>query len=192
MSEKFKNKYTIKSARLEGHDYSQNGMYFVTICTKNREEFFGKIEDGEMIFSDVGKTANEFWREIARHFPFVNLDEYIVMPNHLHGIMEINKNGSNMHACRDEAMPRLYTGEYPKMSKISPKSGSLSVMIGSFKSIVSKMVNKQYPNITFAWQPRFYDHIIRNERSLGEIREYIKTNPKTWKRDRNNSESVFM
>ncbi|MCX6766878.1 MAG: transposase [Candidatus Moranbacteria bacterium] len=192
MSEKFKNKYTIKSARLEGHDYSQDGMYFVTICTKNREECFGKIAEGKMILSDVGKIANEFWQEIAKHFLFVNLDEYIVMPNHLHGIIEINKNGSNMYACRDEALPRLYTGEFSKMSEISPKSGSLSVIIGSFKSIVSKMINNQHPNIIFAWQSRFYDHIIRNEESLGKIREYIKTNPKMWKRDRNNSESAFM
>jgi REP element-mobilizing transposase RayT len=197
MSEKFRNKYTIKSTRLEKYNYSQNGMYFVTICTKDREEFFGSVIGEKMVLSDIGKIAKQYWQEIPQHFPFVNLDEYIVMPNHLHVIVEIIKN-ANTRNCRDEAMPRLknhhyqdealprlYTGKYLQMSKISPKSDSLSVIIGSFKSIVAKTANKQFPRIGFAWQSRFYDHIIRNEKSLNKIREYIQTNPKMWERDRN-------
>jgi len=187
--EKFKNKYTIKSSRLQGYDYSQNGMYFVTICTKDREHFFGEVKNETMNLSDVGKIANQFWQEIPKHFPFVNLDEFIVMPNHMHGIIEIC-NESN--ACRDEALPRLYSGRYPKMSEISPKPKSLSVIIGSFKSVVSKISNKKSSNIYFYWQSRFYDHIIRNDESLNKIREYIAINPKMWERDRNNLENVWI
>jgi REP element-mobilizing transposase RayT len=170
------------------------------------------------------------------------------MPNHVHGIIEINKNVLNVCIRRDEALPRLktykyqeinqqlqnknlqcqdgiknkdidsnkdqdeapiltqdeavprlYNGEYPRMSKISPKSGSLSVIIGSYKSIVSKTVRNKLNPITFAWQPKFYDHIIRKDESLNKIREYIKINPGRWEQDRNllageagNEENVFM
>ncbi len=186
MSEKFKNKYRIDSSRLRGYDYSQSGTYFVTICTKEREEFFGKIEKGEMVLSEMGEIANKFWQEIPKHFPFVNLDIYQIMPNHIHGLIEIS------NVCRDEALPRLYVGNNSKMSEISPKSGSLSAIIGSYKSIVSKMVRKQFNPITFAWQSRFYDHIIRNEISLNKIREYIRINPEMWERDRNNVENLWM
>ena len=200
-----------------------------------------------MILSEIGKIANQFWQEIPAHFPFVNLDEFVVMPNHVHGILEINKNCFGNINCRDEALPRLgnnerygvnqqhqneilqyqdeiknqnnnkhqdeaqnrkqdetergnqdeaergnqdeavprlYGGEYPRMSEISPKPGSLAVIIGSFKSIVSKTANKQFP-IGFHWQPKFYDHIIRNDKALNKIREYIITNPERWERDRN-------
>src|SRR4030042_2172704 len=112
MPEKFKNKYTIQSARLSGYDYSQNGMYFITICAKDREEFFGKIENGKMILSDIGKIAEKFWQEIPLHFSFVILDEYIVMPNHTHGIIEIfrntNDNGDFNYGGR-EAINRVST-----------------------------------------------------------------------------------
>jgi len=95
MSEKFKNKYTIKSARLSNYDYSQNGMYFVTICTKDKEYFFGEIKNGGMVLNDVGKMADKYWREIPVHFPFVKLDEFVVMPNHVHGIVEISRDEIN-------------------------------------------------------------------------------------------------
>jgi len=192
MSEKYKNQYKIESSRLAGYDYTQNGMYFVTICTKEREEFFGMIKDGKMELSDAGRIVEKFWQEIPKHFPTIVLDEYVIMPNHVHGIVEINNDRLNMDACRDEAMPRLYTGQHRKMSEISPKPGSLSVVLGSFKSIVSKTVRKQLNSVTFAWQPRFYDHIIRNEISLNKIREYIQTNPEMWERDRNNVENLWM
>jgi putative transposase len=196
MSEKFKNEYTIKSARLKDYDYSQNGMYFVTICTKNREEYFGSIVNKEMILNEMGKIVDRFWQEIPTHFPFVNFDIYQIMPNHVHGIIEIL---CDKHARRDEAMPRLYNGAYPKMSKISPMAGSLSVILGSYKSIITKTIRKKIPYILFAWQSRYYDRIIRNESELNRIREYIFNNPAKWKEDRNlpageagNPENLFM
>ncbi len=102
---KFKNRYRIKSARKLDWDYTNDGWYFVTICTKNMEPFFGNITDGKMNLSEIGKIAKKYWQEIPKHFPFVELNEFIIMPNHIHGIIGIN----NFNCCRrDEAMPRLY------------------------------------------------------------------------------------
>lgn len=195
MCEKFKNKYTIKSARLQNYDYSQNGMYFVTICTRNKEHFFGEIIEGKMILNDLGKIIDQFWQEIPKHFPFVNLDVHQIMPNHLHGIIEICRDemgaGGNVETqqCCVSTMPpdKIKSETFYQL-----KPGSLSAIIRSYKSIVAKTTHYQFPNVGFQWQPRFYDHIIRNEESLNKIREYIISNPETWERDKNNSENLFM
>jgi len=92
----FANKYRIDSARLKGWDYSSPGYYFITICTKNRECVFGNTSNGKMILSDIVKTADNCWCEIPRHFPFVKLDEYVVMPNHVHGIIIIENNNNTI------------------------------------------------------------------------------------------------
>jgi len=236
MSEKFQNKYTIKSTRLENYDYSQNGLYFVTICIKDREELFGEIIGEKMVLNEVGKIANQFWQEMPKHFPFVNLDEFVVMPNHVHGILEINNEVGKtneivetQHCCvletpnisrivdndtqiinrnveinktkaiikREPKTQQCCVSTVGENEKISNtfyklKPGSLSVIIRSYKSIVSKTIRKQLNPITFTWQPKFYDHIILNEESLNKIREYIIKNPKMWELDRNNVESIFM
>jgi putative transposase len=182
----FKGKYRIKSARHSYWDYSSNGYYFVTICTKNREEFFGEIKNGIMGLNETGCMVAEFWKDIPNHFDNVFLDEWTVMPNHVHGVIIINNNR------RDEALPRLYTGNYPQMSQISPKPKSLPTIIGSFKSIATKTINQKYPDLNFSWQSRFYDHVIRDEKSLDDIREYIHFNPLKWEFDRNNPEGLWM
>lgn len=178
-------------------------MYFVTICTKNRELFFGDvigkyhdkfIEDAEIRLSIIGQIADKFWTDIPKYFPFVELNEHVVMPNHIHGIIGINKNDyyrmiceaacrdvavqrlyENV-TCRDVATQRLYEGDYPKMSKISPTSGSLSTIIRSYKSIVTKTVNQKFKLKNNIWQPKFYDRIIRNEYELNRIKKYIQDN----------------
>ncbi len=91
MSERFQNKYRITSARLKNWDYGWNARYFVTICTQNRECYFGDVEDGEMVLNDIGKIANNCWLEISTHFSFVKLENHVVMPNHIHGILVIEK-----------------------------------------------------------------------------------------------------
>jgi len=91
MSDKFKGKYRIKSTRLPNWDYGKDAVYFVSICTQNREHYFGEITNGVMQLSEIGKMANKYWLEISEHFPFVELDEFVVMPNHVHGIIIINK-----------------------------------------------------------------------------------------------------
>ena len=90
MSKKFRNKYRIRSHRLPGYDYSSEGVYFITIVTKNRKHFFGEITDGEMILNALGKMAEKFWRDIPQHFAFVRLDEFVIMPNHVHGVLFID------------------------------------------------------------------------------------------------------
>ena len=122
----FNGKYRIKSTRLRFWDYSSDGFYFVTICTKDREYFFGEIKNGIMGLNEIGCMVTKFWREIPNHFDNVILNEFVVMPNHVHGILEINNKKNNRNR-RDEAMPRPYDydGEYPQMSKISPKPKSL-------------------------------------------------------------------
>lgn len=172
--EKFKNQYKIESSRLRGYNYSQSGMYFVTICTKDKEEFFGSIKDRKMILNDIGKMADKFWQEIPKHFPVVNLDIYQIMPNHIHGIIEIINNNSV---------------ETPKLG-VSTKtanwmSGCLGVIINQYKRICTIEIKKQSNLAIFAWQSRFYDHVIRNNKSLQKIREYIINNPAMWERDRN-------
>lgn len=194
-NELFKNKYRVKSIRLEGYDYAQDGWYFVTICTKDKECLFGDIINEKMVLNDLGKMAEKYWQEIPVHFPFVNLDEFIIMPNHVHGIIAIDHGDDfitegDLSTRRDVAVQRLYRGDNPQMSKISPKSGSLSTIIRSYKSIVTRESKKIMNN--FAWQSRFYDHIIRNEKSLNKIRQYIIDNPVKWEMDRNNKENIWM
>jgi REP element-mobilizing transposase RayT len=200
MSDKFQNKYRIKSARLAGYDYRNEGYYFITICTKNREHFFGKCENGTMALNDLGKIAENFWLEIPSHFPNVSLDEFTIMPNHVHGIICIDKkieiervSVETLHATSDNIEKTLNApdnhvktlhatslqgGQY---GKISPKQGSLSAVLRSFKSTVSNKIKPINPN--FAWQPRFHDHIIRDLQSFINIQKYIKNNPANWKND---------
>lgn len=190
----YQDRYNINSTRLSGWDYSLSAYYFVTICTHNRVEYFGDVlidNDGvaSVALSDVGKIARNCWLDISNHFFNIMLDEWVIMPNHMHGIIQIDKIKFGGFG-RDEAMPRLYTGKHPQMSKISPQPQSLPVIIGSFKSAVSYKCHKQ--NLDFHWQPRFYDRIIRTEQSLYKIRQYIKNNPSMWRRDRNNLESLIM
>lgn len=184
-----------KRYRYKNYDYTQNGLYFVTICVKNHKMFFGDIAKSgteynpiyEMKMSEIGKIAEIFWLEIPKHFPFVNLDEHIIMPNHIHGILEICK---QLDDRRNEALPRSYTGKYPRMSEISPRSGSLSAIIGSFKSIVTKTVNQKYSQNNFSWQSRFHDRIIRNEKELDAIIKYIFENSAKWHLDKYNTENL--
>ena len=174
MTNKFQNKYRIPSARLQNWDYGSNAAYFVTICTQNRECFLGDILDGIMELSEIGEMAEKYWLEIPNHFPFIFLDCYIIMPNHIHGIIEIK--------CRD-AKFCVSTGNE---NKFGPQSKNLASIIRGFKTGVKKYatINK----INFVWQKSFYEHIIRGENDLNRVREYIRLNPLNWKGDRNNRE----
>jgi len=180
----FKNKYRIESARLKGWDYRNPGYYFVTIGTNNREHYFGQIMDGEMHLSAVGEIAAQCWREIPEHHADVELDEFVVMPNHVHGIVVIRKpvvETSHATSLRGN----------PKMSEISPKAGSLSTIIRSYKSAVTRFTGLNGFN-GFAWQSRFYDHILRDENSFNNIRQYIFDNPVKWELDKENPSNLYM
>lgn len=172
MIEKFKNKYRIESTRLPHWNYGWNGTYFITICTKYHVHYLGDITNNKMKLSEIGEIAAQYWKEIPEHFSFVKLGEFIIMPNHVHGIIIIDKpddefktDAETLHATS------LLQARITTKSSISPKSNSLSTIIRSYRSAVTRHVRLICPN--FIWQPRFYDHIIRNQKSYNKISEYI-------------------
>ena len=196
----YKNKYRVETTRLPDYDYSGIGYYFVIICTKDVIPFFGNIKDEKVILSEIGKFAEKYWWEIPFHFQNVKIDEYIIMPNHIHGIVvfedvddfsnvktqhaaskdQKNINKTRSHLERDAACCVFTLNK--KQNRSLPKSGSLSSIIRSFKSAVTK--NCRDNGFTqFEWLPRFYEHIIRSEKSFEKIRKYIITNPVAWKMD---------
>lgn len=201
MADLFKNKYRIKSARLENWDYRWNAAYFITICTANRKHYFGEIKTGKMECSPVGMIADRLWHEIPQHAANVHLGNYVVMPNHLHGILILNNpdftcdgqnpNGNDpngnvqtLHATslRDPQDHPQNPTKNDQMAKISPKSNSISTIIRSYKSATTKHAHRL--GFEFEWQTRFYDIIIRNEISFHRISNYIKNNPANWKEDK--------
>ena len=155
----FKNKYRIESTRLKGYDYSNTGAYFITILTKNCKCYFGQIQNEKMFLNEFGKIVNNYWKEIPKHFPYVILDEYIVMPNHVHGIIILD--------------------EFKTLEKRQP----VGTIINQFKRICT--ITLRMIDIHFGWHPRFHDHIIRDEKELNRVRQYIIDNPKNWKSDDN-------
>ena len=172
---KFKNKYRIKSARKQGYNYASEGFYFITICVKDREMVFGNINNGKMILSSVGRIVEQEWLNTPNIRKNVELDKFIVMPNHLHGIVIIQYSIS---------APLPIRGEYK--NKFGPQSNNLSAIIRGFKGAATKIIRQRFFNINFAWQPRFHDRIIRNNNELNRIRRYIIDNPEKWELDRNN------
>ena len=177
--DKFNNKYRIPSARLKIWDYGSPGLYFITICTKNRECYFGDItvetqNIASLQSTTIGKIAQQYWAEIPKHFPFVELDDYVIMPNHIHGILFINK---SQH---DHWQP----------NKFGVQSKNLPSIIRGFKAGVKAFATTN--QIAFEWQARYYDHIIRTEKDFNNIRQYIMDNPVKWEQDRNNLENLFM
>jgi putative transposase len=156
MAERFRHKYRIETTRLNGYDYTRPGYYFITICTKDREPLLGEIINEKIKLSEKGKIVSECWFDLPNHYPNIILDEFIVMPNHIHGIIIIH-NGSDK---------KLKHG--------------LSEFIRAFKSFASRRINSLHTTTITTkniWQPRFYDHIIRSENELNRIRLYIKNNP---------------
>lgn len=195
-----------KSTRLKNYDYSENGFYFVTICTKNREEFFGYIENGKMILNRFGEMAKNCWLEIPEHFPNCFLDEFVIMPNHIHGILIIENSavGNKNFCSKNDEMAGNKNNEMignemagnemignknfcslriPWQTKLSRSASSI---IRWFKIGVTKYFRNQNNNF-FGWQKSFYDHIIRDEKSLNNIRQYVINNPLKWDLDKNNT-----
>lgn len=163
--------------RLQGYDYSKEGAYFITICTYERRHLFGNVAENTFNCSSVGSIAREMWFKIPEHFGNVNLDEFIVMPNHVHGIVFIHSNvGVKFNA------PTNYGSHY---SNISPRQGTLSVMIRTYKSAVTHTCKVNGYDL-FRWQRNYYEHVIRNEDDLREIRDYVIYNPLKWEFDSEN------
>ncbi len=154
-----------RSIRLAGYDYSQPGLYFITICTRNRLCLFGNITNDEMIMNDAGRMVHKTWANLLRRFTGIQLNEHIIMPNHFHGIIV----------------------GVPLRDVIQNKVGD---MVGAFKSITTNeyirgVKTKNWPQFNKKlWQRNYYEHIIRNEESYQQISEYIQNNPLTWHEDK--------
>lgn len=159
----YRHHYRVESSRLPHWDYTRAGWYFVTLCAHHGAEVFGRIVDGAMHLSAIGRIVGEEWVRTPEVRPNVTLDEWVVMPNHLHGIVVIRGDGAT------SARPDTET---PHRGVSTLKAGSLGAIIGQFKSVCTKRLHAE-GYAAFAWQPRFRDHVIRDDRSLDRIRQYI-------------------
>ena len=178
----FRNRFRCNSLRYPGRDYSRPGKYFVTICTAHKTEWFGSIINGKMHLSEIGHIASQVWYEMPGHFPLIGLDAFVVMPDHIHGIIVINRFIGTPVVGALHATPLLshditHLSDKTK-SSISPRSGSLSVVVRSYKSAVTKHGHKF--NSNFSWQRGFNDTIICTSGQLSRIRKYILDNTKNW------------
>jgi len=168
-----------QSNRLQGYDYSSPGAYFVTIVSRNRLPIFGGIISGEVHVSRIGKIVKDCWLEIPKHFQSVTLDEYVIMPNHLHGIVIIDEHHrvGARHASPNSTNDK---NTKPKGTPIQ----SLGAIIGSFKSAATKRIHKEgLIKDQFIWQRNYYEHVIRDDEDYLRIVEYIQFNPITWEND---------
>ena len=201
--DKFQNKYRIPSARWQTWDYGSNGAYFITICTQNRRHFFGEIIDSTipdesiMHLNDMGEMAEKYWVEIPQHFPFVSLGNFVIMPNHMHGILIIDNptivqtrliaSLSDLQSPTPESTSENNSTPTTKTGGITGDKNpmfheNISRIIRWYKGRCSFEIRKTHSD--FGWQSRFYDHIIRNSASYENILNYISNNPQNWIKDK--------
>ena len=204
MKDKYQNQYRTTTVRAQWCDYGWNSAYFITICTADRAHYFGEIVNGKMVLSNTGVIADILWYEIPNHTQFVALGDFVVMPNHIHGMLILDKPDGNrfeveavaaLHATQPpppHATPpplsppplqspltdQLQPTKNAQMAAISPKSNSISTIIRSYKSAVTKHANRL--GLKNGWQSRFHEHIIRNREEYERISNYIITNSENW------------
>ena len=170
-----------RSIRLRGYDYAQPGAYFVTLCTHRWINMFGGVSNGEMMLNPLGLGVQDEWLRTAKIRPYVQLDEYVIMPNHLHGIVMITDNGRGV---------LQYAPNHASGQLRSPSFG-LGAIIRGFKSVATRRINcirgvSGQP----IWQRNYYEHIIRDDHGLNRIREYITYNPHCWHLDKYNPAAI--
>jgi len=208
-------KHNRQSIRLKGYDYSQPGLYYVTICTQDCDERFGSVKNGKMNLNKAGEMVDAEWNRIPERYDNVILDTYRIMPNHIHGILQIIyweqggskpiENGSVGTGLvpvlndQDKWSPNTLTKENIASERrgIKPLPTPLYDMIGTFNSLSQNeyaihVRNDGWPPFRKRlWQLRFHDHIIRNNDELDRIRNYIEENPKNWYEDENNPRNIM-
>ncbi|MBI1806765.1 MAG: transposase [Ignavibacteria bacterium] len=172
-------KHRRRSIRLKEYDYSQAGSYFITVCTRGRECLFGEITDGEMRLNAYGEIVQACWDEIPHRYPHVELNQFIIMPNHLHGIILI-------HDDMKSAVGAIHESPL-QTTMMKRRQMLLSKIVGRFKMNSGKRINeaRQIPGNP-VWQRNYYEHIIRTEKELSRIQDYVINNPVQWEYDRNN------
>jgi REP element-mobilizing transposase RayT len=195
-------KHHRRSIRLKDYDYTQAGAYFITLCVENRACVLGDVIDGEMQLSPSGAIVADAWEWLAQQYPYVAIDEYVVMPNHFHGIIVIDaptvvgavREPPNEPPTSPPTMGavRVPPNEPPTVGAVrvppnEPPRKPLGRLIGAFKTVSTKRINElnTTPGISF-WQRNYYEHIIRHENALDRIRGYIIRNPMKWAIDRQN------
>ena len=174
------NQHHRHSIRLKGYDYSEEGAYFVTVVTQHREMLFGKVVEGAMVLNELGEIVKEEWLKTTsiRMEIEIDIEEFVVMPNHIHGIIHITKNNDDPGRGDRPVAPTKAHGPIPK---------SLGALISGYKSAVTVRINQirgtpGYP----VWQRSYYDHIIRDEKDYNTIANYIAMNPSNWEEDGEN------
>ena len=183
-----------RSIRLKGYDYSQSGLYFVTICCQDMTCRFGEIENGEMILNDYGKFAHTEWEKLSERYPNVLLDAFQIMPNHIHGIIVLNTVGATLAVAlnNDTIAPIIRAGASP--APTAAATTTIGNIVGAYKSLVmNKCLNickirNEY--LGRFWQRNYYEHIIRNDNSYQRIADYIISNPAKWETDKFYSEKI--
>lgn len=193
------NKHHRRSIRLKGYDYSQAGLYFITICVQHRACLFGHIKNGEMVMNDAGKMVEKEWLELPQRFPNIQLDEHVVMPNHFHAILEIvgaallavqNDVGKGQENEKGQPQGIAPTGIAPTTIAPTEKPKRLGDMVGAFNSITTVEYIRGVKNNCWQpfnrklWQRNYWEHIIRNEQSYQNISAYILNNPLHWQGDK--------
>jgi len=177
-----------RSIRLTAYDYARTGAYFVTICARDRECLFGVVEDGEMRLSPLGRIVDATWSALPRHYRHVVPDAFVVMPNHVHGIIVLVDDSAGVRAglSLDRELEIRSTGPSPLAagSATQPHRHPLPEIVRAFKTFSARQINqlRRTPG-TPVWQRNYYEHVIRDERALGLIRRYIRDNPGHWEFD---------
>ncbi|MFH1846588.1 MAG: transposase [Candidatus Omnitrophota bacterium] len=172
-----------KSIRLKNYDYSKEGAHYVTICAHDRKCIFGDVQNGEVLLNGMGNIVKFTWLGLPQHNKNVELDEYIVMPNHMHGIIKIVGAGSKPARNDNQDYNTLYNYNRAGLEP-APTWHGLSEIVRQFKTFSAKRINQmnETPG-TCLWQRNFYEHVIRDESDLTRIREYIRNNPAGWEKD---------
>jgi len=188
-------KHHRRSIRLPGYDYTQSGMYFVTLCTHDRGRLFGEIIDEQMHLNAWGQIVTAEWERTPQVRPYITLDAYVVMPNHLHGIIIINDTGASVVGASgpdaptaahkpSTAPPDAPTQTPPNANPKGPAKGSIGAIIAQFKRQTTVAINRQRDTPAApVWQRNYYEHIIRDENSFNTVRLYVETNPAQWIED---------
>jgi REP element-mobilizing transposase RayT len=177
LNQRFRDEYRVESDRLQDWDYSDSAWYHVTICTKNKEPFFGEIVEEEMRLSPLGMIVEEEWKRTEHLRPNVSLDEFTIMPNHFHAILQI---ASDHHMKTESVETPRWGVSATELRQWKP--GTLGAIINQFKGICTKRI-RSIDHPEFAWQRGYYDHIIRDDGDLRRIRRHIRLNPVKWSLD---------
>jgi len=185
----YKNKYRVESTRLKGWDYSSPGAYFITICTKNREWLFGDVVQKSMFLNNNGKIVEKCWFDLPRHYENLELDQFVIMPNHVHGIMMIDIEtvpASRVETGLKPVSTETSTAKTTDMDNRKKKPHGLFEFVRALKTFSARRINEHRKTYGKpVWQTRFYDRIIRDDNELYRIRNYIMDNPANWKNDEN-------